>query len=199
MGVDKYRSSAGAVKIEDAAFADEDHGIAVLVVRRDTASTMASADGDYTLLTVDANGRLHILDQNSAAIAASLALLDNAIPSGNELQVDVVAALPAGTNAIGKVSHDKTGIGHGVKTVTTALSDEALAASTAAKVVIIQAQTDNTSAVAIGATGVDATVATGNGILLYAGDTIVLEIDNLADVYVDALVSGEGVRYSYET
>lgn len=38
------------------------------------------------------------------AIAASLALLDNAIPSGNELQVDVVASLPAGTNAIGKLA-----------------------------------------------------------------------------------------------
>jgi hypothetical protein len=38
------------------------------------------------------------------AIAASLALLDNAIPSGNELQVDVVGALPAGTNAIGKLA-----------------------------------------------------------------------------------------------
>lgn len=37
------------------------------------------------------------------AIAASLALLDNAIPSGNELQVDVVGALPAGTNNIGDV------------------------------------------------------------------------------------------------
>ena len=37
------------------------------------------------------------------AIAASLALLDNAIPTGNELQVDVVGALPAGTNNIGDV------------------------------------------------------------------------------------------------
>lgn len=37
------------------------------------------------------------------AIAASLALLDNAIPSGNELQVDVVASLPAGDNNIGNV------------------------------------------------------------------------------------------------
>lgn len=37
------------------------------------------------------------------AIAASLALLDNSIPSGNEFQVDVVAALPAGTNNIGDV------------------------------------------------------------------------------------------------
>lgn len=37
------------------------------------------------------------------AIAASLALLDNSISAGNELQVDVVAALPAGTNNIGDV------------------------------------------------------------------------------------------------
>lgn len=37
------------------------------------------------------------------AIAASLALLDNSIASGNELQVDVVGALPAGTNNIGDV------------------------------------------------------------------------------------------------
>jgi hypothetical protein len=38
------------------------------------------------------------------AIAASLALIDNAIPSGNELQVDVVASLPAGSAAIGKLA-----------------------------------------------------------------------------------------------
>jgi hypothetical protein len=37
------------------------------------------------------------------AIAASLALIDNAISAGNELQVDVVGALPAGTNNIGDV------------------------------------------------------------------------------------------------
>jgi hypothetical protein len=37
------------------------------------------------------------------AIAASLALLDNSISAGNELQVDVVGALPAGTNNIGDV------------------------------------------------------------------------------------------------
>jgi hypothetical protein len=37
------------------------------------------------------------------AIAASLALIDNSISAGNELQVDVVGALPAGTNNIGDV------------------------------------------------------------------------------------------------
>jgi hypothetical protein len=39
---------------------------------------------------------------NLAAAATSLGLLDNAV-SGNELQVDIVAALPAGTNNIGDV------------------------------------------------------------------------------------------------
>jgi hypothetical protein len=38
------------------------------------------------------------------AIAASLALLDNSISAGNELQVDIVGALPAGSAAIGKLA-----------------------------------------------------------------------------------------------
>lgn len=121
------------------------------------------------------------------------------IDSDGHLQVDSLSALPAGTNAIGKVGHDKTGIGHGVKVVTTAGTHLALATSTAAKLVIIQAQTDNTDGVAVGGDAVDATVATGDGILLYAGDSITLEIDDLADVYVDSLVNGEGVRYTYLT
>lgn len=122
------------------------------------------------------------------------ALLD----SDGHMQIDVLS-ITAGTSVIGKVSHDKTGIGHGVKTVTTAGTDVALASSTMAKVVIIQAQTDNTGVIAVGASGVDATVATGSGVALYAGDAVSLEIDNLADVYIDATVSGEGVRYTYLT
>lgn len=114
-------------------------------------------------------------------------------------KLDVSAALIAGTNIVGKVSHDRTGIGHGVKTVTTAGTDVALAASTTAKVVIIQAQTDNTNAIAVGASGVDATIATGSGVILYAGDSITLEIDDLVDVFIDSLVNGEGVRYTYLT
>jgi len=98
---------------------------------------------------------------------------------------------------ITKRGHNITGIGDGVKTVSTVGSDEALAVSTAAKLVIIQAQTDNTNKIAVGATGVDATVATGTGIILDPGDTITLPVDNLNDVYIDALVAGEGVRYVY--
>uniref|UniRef100_A0A6M3XKH5 Uncharacterized protein n=1 Tax=viral metagenome TaxID=1070528 RepID=A0A6M3XKH5_9ZZZZ len=107
--------------------------------------------------------------------------------------------LATSTNAIGKVGHDITGIGDGVTVVTTAGTDVALASSTPAKLVIIQAQTDNVNKIAVGATGVDAVVATGTGIILDPGDTITLPCDNLADIFIDALASGEGCRYTYFT
>lgn len=151
-----------------------------------------------TNLSATDNAVLDAIAASTAAIETAIETIDNAI-SGSEMQVDVVAALPAGTNEIGKVDHAITGIGHGVKTVTTAGTDVALAASTACKRVTIQAQTDNTSLIAVGATGVDATIATGTGVVLYPGDVFELEIDNLADIYIDSLVNGEGVRYTYFT
>jgi len=135
---------------------------------------------------------------NTDPAVVALQIIDNAI-SGNEMQVDVVAALPTGANTIGRVEHTSTGIGHGVTTVTTAGTDVVLAASTPAKMVMIQAQTDNTGIIAVGASGVDATVATGSGVALAAGDSITLPIDNLADIFIDATVNGEGVRYTYTT
>lgn len=74
---------------EDAAHQSGDTGSFVLAVRKDTAASLAGTDGDYAPLEVDANGRLHTLDQNSAAIKTAVETLDNAI-SGNEMQVDVV-------------------------------------------------------------------------------------------------------------
>jgi hypothetical protein len=52
--------------------------------------------------SVDANNRLEVAEPNTAAIKTAVEIIDNAI-SGNEMQVDVVAALPAGTNNIGDV------------------------------------------------------------------------------------------------
>ena len=107
------------------------------------------------------------------------------------LQVDAQGAL--------YTTHGITGGADGVKTVSNAGTDEALAVSIACKKVDIQAQTDNTGLIAVGFTGVDATEATGTGVILRAGDTYSLEIDNLNDIYIDATVSGEGVRYTYFT
>lgn len=95
--------------------------------------------------------------------------------------------------------HTTVAIGHGVKVVAAAGTDEALAASTRCKWVTVQAQTDNTGVVAVGASGVDATVATGTGVALTAGASITIPIDDLAKLYIDATVSGEGVRYTYGT
>lgn len=92
-----------------------------------------------------------------------------------------------------------TGISHGVKTVTTAGTDVALAASTTCKRVVVQAQTSNTGLIAVGGSGVDATEATGTGVILYPGDWFELDIANLASVHIDSTVSGDGVRYTYFT
>lgn len=48
-------------------------------------------------------GLLSSIDADTGVMATALALLDNAI-AGSEMQVDVVGALPAGTNAIGKLA-----------------------------------------------------------------------------------------------
>lgn len=145
------------------------------------------------------------------AIQTAVEILDN-IVAGTEAQVDIVSAPTLTVDATGQgdvpvtlageevtINHAITNIAHGVKTITSAGTDEALASSTACKKVVIQAQTDNTGWIAVGASGVDATEATGTGVLLGAGDSFELEIDNLSDVYIDATVSGEGVRYTYFT
>lgn len=174
-----------------------------------------SAKQDTVIGHVDGiEALLGTIDADTSTLAGAV--------SGTEVQVDVISsALPTGAASAANqtteiahlaaieaavestdpvtVNHSTTGIGHGVKTVTTAGTDVVLASSTAAKWVVIQAQTDNTGNIAVGATGVDATEATGTGIILEAGDTITLPVDNLADVFIDASVSGEGVRFTYGT
>lgn len=147
----------------------------------------------------DTAGDLNMTEANSAAILADTANMDTNLGtiagavSGSEMQVDIVSSATISTVP------GITGIGNGVKTVTTAGTDEALAGSTACKRVVVQAQTDNTGWIAVGTSGVDATEATGTGVLLGAGDSFELDIDDLADVYIDSTVNGEGVRYTYFT
>lgn len=51
----------------------------------------------------DIAAKLGTIDTDTGNIATAVQLIDNAI-SGSEMQVDVVASLPEGTNAIGKLS-----------------------------------------------------------------------------------------------
>lgn len=52
--------------------------------------------------SVNASNQLEVAEANSNAIKTAVELIDNAI-AGSEMQVDVVASLPAGTNNIGDV------------------------------------------------------------------------------------------------
>jgi hypothetical protein len=65
--------------------------------------TVNVAASQTIAVTCATAGNLNCTEANSAAIKAAVETLDNAI-SGSEMQVDVVASLPAGTNAIGKLA-----------------------------------------------------------------------------------------------
>lgn len=90
-----------------------------------------------------------------------------------------------------------TTIADGRTTVTTAGTRVALASSTACKNVAITAITSNTGIVVVGGSTVVAALASRRGTPLYAGDTICFDIDNLADVFIDSTVNGEGVTFTY--
>ena len=109
--------------------------------------------------------------------------------------------LTAGSNLVGRVGHDITGISSGRKVVATPQTELALVASaTPCKMVIITSETNNTGKIAIGATGAtDATAGTESGTILYAGERFIFYIDDAADLFVDAEVAGDGVAYTILT
>ena len=97
---------------EDSAHSDGDMGKLILGVRNDGDIGLVDTDGDYSPISVNNKGHVRVdVAINSAGIATEASLLsvktavetiDNAIV-GSEMQVDIVAALPAGTNNIGDV------------------------------------------------------------------------------------------------
>ena len=100
------------------------------------------------------------------------------------------------------VDHSTTGIAHGHKEVTTAGTPLMLAAAKAAKWVTIQAYRSNTGYIAIGGSSsvsASLTAGTGTGLNLAAGESATFPCDDLSDFWLDATVSGEGVRYTYGT
>lgn len=88
-------------------------------------------------------------------------------------------------------------MGNGRTTVTTAGTAVVLGAATPCLWVAITAETDNTGYVVVGKSTVIAALATRIGTPLAAGDTIVLPVTNLNQVYIDATVNTDGVTYTY--
>ena len=143
------------------------------------SDNVAITSGSGTSIATDQNGSDHVqIMKVTYGADGSFTLVS---PS-NPFPVAVTSAITTVTD--------------GRKVVTTAGTRVALASSTACKEVVITAETDNTGIVAVGAAGtVVATIATRTGVPLAAGDSIVLQIDNLADVGLDVTVSGDGVTF----
>lgn len=84
----------------------------------------------------------------------------------------------------------------GRKVVAVAGTPEALSADTRRVVsVLIQAETDNTQPVTVGASTVVGALLTRRGIALAAGATVAFNVAQLTQIFVDALVNGEGVTF----
>jgi len=136
------------------------------------------------------------LDENSRASLLGASNADGLTPVVIWADPDTHRLL---VNMTGSMGHDITGIADGRQTVTTAGTRVALASSTTCKKVHIQALGDNTDAVVVGGSTVVAAAGTRRGIALLPFNSLTLECDNLADIYLDSVVNGEGVSYTYLT
>ncbi len=88
-------------------------------------------------------------------------------------------------------------IGQGRQVVATPGTPVALAGSTTSKTVTVQAEKDNTGDIIVCGSGVVGPVATREGVYLSPGDSIDLPINDLSNVYIDAMVATDGVSYIY--
>lgn len=85
-----------------------------------------------------------------------------------------------------------TSILSGQTNVTTAGTEVPLTTTTAILSVTVKAKVGNTGYIYVGPNGVSSTT----GFVLSKGESITYDTDNLADVYIDCSVNGEGVSYT---
>ena len=140
-------------------------------------------------VTADATGRTPVSLYAKASAAGDKEVL---VDSSGHLQIDVLSlsALPTGTNVIGDVGYEGyTTAKSGLITVGTA-GTAVVGTTEAGNLFGIKAHPDNTDAVWVGNDGAS-DVTNANGFPLNPGETIVLNMANLNQVYFDADVSGE--------
>lgn len=176
-------------------------GTALMFESNTGTNTLSVVNATTPLPVGDAGGSLTVDNAGTFAVQAAQSGTWNVGTVTTVTGVTTVSTVTAVTSITNPVTanHAATGVIDGRTTVTTAGTRVALASSTAAKQVIITAETDNTGIVVVGGSTVVAALATRQGTPLAAGDSVVLPIDNLADVNLDAMVNGEGVTYTAVT
>lgn len=127
-------------------------------------------------------GLLTTIDTDTSNVSTKIDTIAGAV-SGTEVQVDVLTLPNVNINPLGTIYN-------GTKTVPTGTA-EAIASSQAISSVTVKALSTNTVSIYVGASG----VTTSNGFELGASESISLDIDNLADVYVISGSASQEVRY----
>jgi hypothetical protein len=147
-------------------------------------------------INVNIAGSVGTTDSNITEIGGSPITLGQKTMA-NSLPITIASdqsALPvsqSGSWSVTTTSAAPTTIYNGRKAVTTAGVRVSLASSQAIKSVAIKALVGNTGFIYVG----DSAVASSNGFQLSAGDTVSLDISNLATIFLDSSVNGEGVSY----
>lgn len=95
------------------------------------------------------------------------------------------------------VGTGSSAVGDGRQTVTTPGTAVGVGGDVPIKEITITAELDNTDVVCAGGSTVVAAEATRRGTPLYAGDSTTIGADNLNEVFLDSVVAGEGVSYTY--
>jgi len=109
-------------------------------------------------------------------------------PATEEKQDDIISA-------IGTMGGGATSLNEGRKVVSVENTAVVLG-SGACKAVFVTALTSNTDVVVIGGSGVIYDSGTRTGKILYPGDSITINIDNLSKIYINGKAN-EGVTFSY--
>ena len=101
---------------------------------------------------------------------------------------------------IGKVSVNQlaiTTVSDGTRTVTAGTAVALVSTSTPCKKLTVTALPNNTELVVVGAQTVVASSDGRRGHPLYASSAITLDIDNVQKIFIDSIITGEGVSFIY--
>ena len=189
-------------------------GTASLMERDDALSALTEVEGDWTNMRANANGALWT--KHDGEITAALSATDNAVldaietdtttiagaVSGTEMQVDVVAALPAGNNNIGDVdvassalptgastaANQTTIIGHvdGIEGLLTTIDADTsnlsvVGGGTEAAAIRVTVASDSTGVLSVDDNGSTISVDDGGGVITVDGTVAVTGVSTAAN------------------
>ena len=187
---------------------------ALRVTIANDSTGVVSIDDGGNVITVDGTVDLgSTATTHLSEIEGAVETIEGAVDSG-QMQVDVVASLPAGTNNIGDVDVASTVQSSPFDTFVSYPDFEAATSATAisdgtngvnatitdAKEIIIQTDDANTEYIMVGSgsgTALAGNVGSRKGIKMNGGETLILAYSTFADIFIDASTSGQYINVAY--